>query len=185
MKEKIIDPSEILLDNDGTIHEKPLVANPWVRFLARMFDYSLFFLLLLGLRTLLRGPLPTDRVDSFIPLEYFLWIPIEALLLWNLKTTPGKFWFRISLRQGRLSRLEFLTALRRSFHVWIRGIGFGIPIINGLCMMVAYHRLKLMQITSWDRDDHVQVSHLPISQSRLVAGILIALGGAIYYTSHS
>src|ERR1700678_1537628 len=98
MKETVIDPSEILIDSQGTIKEEAFVANPWVRFLARMFDYSLFFLLLAGIRYWIHGPLITDELETFVPLEYVLWIPIEAFLLWAVKTTPGKLWFRISLK---------------------------------------------------------------------------------------
>jgi len=183
MKETVIDPSEILIDSEGTIKEETFVANPWVRFLARMFDYSLFFLLLAGIRYWIHGPLFTDELETFVPLEYVLWIPIEALFLWTLKTTPGKLWFRISLKQGRLERLDYMTALRRAFRVWSRGIGFGVPFLNGLCMMVAYHRLKMLKITSWDREDHIQVVNRPISQTRLVIGSVIAIFGLIFYTT--
>jgi hypothetical protein len=181
MKDKVIDPSEILIDSEGTIHEKPQIANPWARFLARMFDYSLFFLLLQGIKHLIHGQAVIEPLDSWIPLEYILWVPLEALFLWALKTTPGKWWFRISIRQGRFDRLDYVTALNRSFRVWVRGIGFGIPMINGLCMMVAYHRLKAFKITSWDREDNIQVSHLPLSQPRMAIGATIAILGMVSY----
>lgn len=177
MKETVIDPSEILIDSEGTYQEPTYVANPWVRFLARMFDYSLFFMALAAIRYAIKGPLLIDGIDTHAPIEFIVWIPIEALLLWAFKTTPGKLWFRISLKQGRLDRLDFMTALRRAFRIWIRGIGLGIPFINGLCMMVAYHRLKLFQITSWDREDHIQVTNLPLTQSRLVIGAVVAICG--------
>lgn len=182
MGETVIDPSEILIDAEGVFQEKPLVANPWVRFLARMFDYSLFFLVLAAIRSFIGRPLPTDYIETFVPIEYILWIPLEALLLWLLKTTPGKWWFKITVKQGRFDRLDYMTTLRRAFRVWIRGIGLGIPFINGLCMIVAYHRLKLFQVTSWDQEDHIQVTNLPISQSRLAVGAIIAIFGLLSYT---
>ncbi len=181
MREKVIDPSEILIDSEGTYQEKPIVANPWVRFLARMFDYSLFFLAIFAIRMMVGRPLFIDQIDTLIPVQYFLWIPIEGFLLWAFKTTPGKWWFRISMKQGRLTRLDFMTALRRSFLVWIRGIGLGIPIINGICMMVGYHRLKLFQVTSWDKEEHIQVTNLAIGQARLTIGAVVAISGLFLY----
>ncbi len=185
MKEKVIDPSEILIDaemdSEGTLHEKTEVANPWARFLARMFDYSIFFLALSGIRYLIRGPFFTDNMDTMIPIGYFLWIPVEALFLWAFKTTPGKFWFRVTIRQGRFDRLGYVTALNRAFKVLVRGLGFGIPIINGFCMLVAFHRLKVFKITSWDREDNIQVFNRAISQTRMAIGAMIAIAGLLYH----
>jgi len=179
MKEKVIDPSEILIDSEGTIRDKPEIANPWIRFLGRLFDYAWFFLALYAIKSLLiHKPM---KYEGLIPLEYVLWIPVEAFFLWALGTTPGKWWFRTEIRQGRLTRLDYVTALRRAFRVWTRGIGLGIPFVNALCMLVAYHRLKALKITSWDRDDHIQVTHLPISRFRLGLGAFIAIGGVLAY----
>ena len=37
-------------------------------------------------------------------------------------------------------------------------MGMVIPFLNAICMFVAFSRLKAFQITSWDRDDHFQVT---------------------------
>jgi hypothetical protein len=176
---KVIEPTEILIDGDGTVYEKPEVANPWIRWFARLFDYSLFFFCLDLIRSTIHPALP--RFESFIPLEFFLWIPLEALFLWALKTTPGKWWFRTTLRQGPRERLDYLTALHRAFLVWVRGIGFGIPVINGLCMLVAYNRLQTFKMTTWDRDEHTQIHHYPLSRLRLGLGAGIAILGMLHY----
>lgn len=181
MKDDVIDPSEILIDDEGTIREKPTISNPWIRFFARAFDYSLFFLLLYGLKKLFQGHVPFQRVETFIPFEFILWMPVEALFLWGLKTTPGKWWFRTQLRQGRVDRLDYSTAFRRSYRVWVRGLGLGIPVLNSLCMLVAYYRLTTIKTTSWDRDDHIKVTHLPISRARLIIGAIIGIGGLLFY----
>jgi hypothetical protein len=181
-RRKVVEPSEILLEEDGTVRTESVVANPWNRFLARMSDYGLFFLALKGLQILDPVHFTFWKISSFIPVEYFLWIPIEALFLWTLGKTPGKWFLRIDLRQGRRRRPDFISALKRSFHVWFRGAGMFIPVINVLCMLVAYSRLKALHMTSWDRDDYFQVTERFIPTWRVVVAALMTLVGVILYS---
>ncbi len=177
-KIKVVEPSEILVDRDGTIRDEPIRANPWLRFLARMFDYSWFFCALWGARKAFGLPVKTD---TFIPIEYFVWIPFETLFLCTFGKTPGKWLTGTDLRHGRKLRLDFSTALQRSFKVWIRGLGLGIVVINVLCMAAAYQRLKLFRVTSWDRDDHIGITHHPVSPLRLYFATAVALFGLSFY----
>src|SRR5262249_35970331 len=155
--------------------------NPWIRFFARFLDYALFLLVLWGLRKFLHGKLPFGKYESMVPFEFFVWIPVESLLLRFLGTTPGKFFLKLKLRQGRRLKLDFATALRRSFNVWFRGLGMMIPIVNCICMSLAYYRLKTLQWTSWDRDDHVTVSHAPIGQWRITLSALVSAVSLLFY----
>ena len=183
MDDKVVEPSEIIIDREGLPKQNIAHVNPWIRFLARFFDYSLFFLVLWGLRILLAGHFPLGRFENLIPFEFFVWIPIEALLLSTWGTTPGKFFLKTDLRQGRKPKLDYMTALKRSFNVWFRGLGMGIPVINFLCLLVAYHRLRLFRQTSWDREENIIVSHHPIGRWRIVAAAVIAVGGILFYYS--
>lgn len=182
MGEKIVEPSEIIIDRYGLPKEKILHINPQIRLLARFFDYALFLLLLWGLRVLLKGSFPLGLFEYLIPFEFFAWIPIEAVLLSTWGTTPGKFFLKTKLQQGRKKKLDFQTALKRSFNVWFRGLGMGIPVINVLCMLVASSRLRMLGTTSWDREDNIVVSHFPIPQWRIVvASIIVVCSFILYY----
>lgn len=187
MKERVIEPSEIVVElpnpPKGQPKERIDQVNPWIRCIARFFDYSLFFLALLLLRKLFHGRLPLGDYDHFIPFEFFVWIPIEASLLTFWGTTPGKALLGTRVRQGKRERFDFATAVKRSFAVWIRGLGMGIPVLNGICMLFAYKRLKLMQKTSWDRDDHLQVTHAPMAPWRLYLAVFVAVVGILFYYS--
>lgn len=66
-------------------------------------------------------------------------------------------------------RLRFLVALERSFLVWIRGLGLGIPIISLITEIVAYNHLLKFGQTSWDRDLHGTVIHGDLSAVRWFA----------------
>ncbi len=181
MSDRVIEPSEIILEHPNQPKENITQVNPWIRCIARFFDYSLFFLLLLSTRKLFHGQLPFGKLERLIPFEFFVWIPIEALLLWSLGTTPGKFFLKTKLKAGKKGKLDFLAALRRSFAVWFRGLGMGIIGLNFFCLMIAYNKLKLFKITSWDRDDHIQVTHYPIGKWRLYLAVFVAVAGILYY----
>lgn len=183
MTEKIIEPSEIIIDRHGLPKDHVSHVNPQIRFIARFFDYSLFLLVLLGLQILFRGSFPFGLFEYLIPFEFVAWIPIEALLLSTWGTTPGKFLLKTKLRQGRKVKLDFFTALKRSYHVWFRGLGMGIPVVNVLCMLVASSKLRMLGMTSWDREDNITVSHHPVASWRMVfASIVIVCSFFGYYT---
>lgn len=182
MNDKIIEPSEIIIDGQGLPKEKVSRINPPMRLLARFFDYSLFLIVLWILRIFFQGSFPSGLFEYVIPFEFFAWIPIESAFLSTWGTTPGKFCLRTKLSQGRKVRLDYVTALRRSFNVWLRGLGMGIPVINVLCMLVASSRLRMMGMTSWDREDNITITHYPVSQSRaIIASVITFVGFIAYY----
>lgn len=177
---KIVEPSEILTGDDyGRSKKAP--ADPWVRFLARVLDYAIFCLALLGLRILLERPAPIGLFESWIPFEFFAWIPIEMLFLLTCGKTLGKWFLKIDLRFPHRRHPDWSIALRRSLSVWFRGLGMGVPIISLLCLLAAYQRLKMMQITSWDREDHIQVIHSSLPRWRLIAASVFSLTAFFFY----
>ena len=178
---RVIDPSEIIVEEPNKPKADAAHVNPWIRCIARFFDYALFFLLLLLIRKLFLGHLPFSKYERLIPFEPFVWIPIEALLLSTWGSTPGKCFLRTQLKAGKKFKLDFTMALRRSFAVWFRGLGMGIVGLNFFCLMIAYNKLKLLKITSWDRDDHIQVIHHPIGRWRIYIAVFVALTGTLYY----
>jgi len=184
MGDEIIEPSEILVDGDGTVRREETHARPWLRFLGRMFDYAVFFLAITEVRALLGGSSPkTPLLEGLIPFEYILWIPIEATFLWGIGTTPGKWLLGTQLRQGKNLRLDYATAFKRSAKVWLRGIGMAIPIVNAICLLIAYQRLLVFKTTTWDRDEHIQITHRRVGTWRVVCAAVIAIFGMAYHFS--
>lgn len=181
MSDRVIEPSEIIIDQQGLPKEDTVRVNPWIRFLARFVDYSVFFLVLWSLRVWLKGHFPLGRFEALIPFEFFVWIPIEAFLLWTWGTTPGKFFLKTEIRQGRKRRLDYTAALKRSFNVWLRGLGLGIPVINFLCLLVAYQRLRMLGRTSWDREENIVVSHRPVGRWRIIASAVFIIVVFFFY----
>lgn len=182
MSNRVIEPSEILVEQDYA-HAKPSRVNPWVRLVARFIDYSLFFLTLLVYQRIFDIRIFSDSFAKLIPFEFFSWIPLETLLLATFGKTPGKWFLQIDLRFKGKIRANWMTALRRSVSVWLRGLGLGIPILNVLCMLTAYQRLKLTHTTSWDRDDQIQVTHRLTAQWRISAATFFSCLTMLIYFS--
>jgi hypothetical protein len=177
MADQVIEPSEIITGRDEPIHHLSR-PNPMLRLIARFFDYSLFFALL----HLDSAPVSLPMLGRFIPIEFFVWIPIEVIFLSTWGTTPGKWLLCTEIKWGHAKRLPFRIALRRSFSVWFYGIGMGIPIINVLCMLNAYYRLRVLQTTSWDRQEGTFVIHHKLPKWRYYTVAAAVLVGMLYYS---
>jgi hypothetical protein len=175
---RAIEPTEILVDNQGTVRSKPLLPNPWARFLARFVDYGLFFAALIVFQ---RETHISLFADSFIPFEYCFWIPLESLCLWAFRKTPGKWLLSIDVKQIGFRRPELWSSCKRSFLVWFRGIGMGITVLNILCLLIAYYRLRAFAMTSWDKEESFQITHRKVGRFRCALAILIALAGHFFY----
>ncbi len=165
--EEIIEPSEIIVDQPEVEEADYSHVNPWIRFLARLFDYAFFglvcfifakFLPLFGL---------AFQKEYLIPLQFVLWIPVEAIFISHFKATPGKLILKTQVKDVSGNKLSYKKALIRSFAVWFRGIGMGIPIINFFAMFFAFYRLKINHITSWDKDENIKITHKSIKPIRL------------------
>jgi uncharacterized RDD family membrane protein YckC len=181
---KVVEPSEIWVDpSRRKVYDEPSPAVPWHRLLARFFDYALWLGLLWLLHRLFGGVAPVGRFEWMVPYEFLTWIPIEAVLLYAWGTTPGKLLLKIRLQQGRRERLDIGSAFRRSFYVWFRGLGMMLPVVNILCLLVAYQRVKIFHLTTWDRDEHVTVSQGPFSQWRLGMAVAVVVFVFLILTS--
>jgi hypothetical protein len=174
----VIEPSEIITGRDDSAHIQARQANPWIRFIARFFDYSLFFTFL----HIVSSPISLPGIGRFIPIEYLAWVPIESLLLMTWGTTPGKWLLQIELKKAYANRLSFSAAFRRSLSVYFRGIGMGIPIINVLCMLNAFYRLRIFKSTTWDQDAGTFILHRPLTKWRYYLATGGVLAGMIFYS---
>jgi DnaJ domain/RDD family/Tetratricopeptide repeat len=159
---------------------------PWQRLGARLFDYAIWGLVLALLLSELRGA-------GAVPeqLAYWLghplvapilitgsWVPIEALLIASLTTTPGKWLFGVYLQFSisdayarRDSRTQFARALKRAFRVWWEGVGLGFPLLAPFLVAVAYEKVMVQQETDWDFAHDCLVTHGPPGVLNLVTGV--------------
>lgn len=162
-------------DAPEAISDGPQVR-PWVRYWARTFDALVFTI---GVSTIFAAILPeeinasvADRLIGIVALA--LWIPIEAAFLSALGATPGKLLLRIKVVNPDGHNLSYWQALGRSFNVWARGMGLGIPMISLVSSIMAYQTLTNSGKTSWDRIGNYRVRHRPVGALR-AALIIISL----------
>jgi len=159
---------------------------PWQRLAARMFDYALCGLALALLLSELRGHDLIPETAAYwlghplvAPILITgIWVPLEALLIAALSTTPGKWLFSVFLQFSisdayarRDTRAQLERALSRSFRVWWEGVACGIPFLAPVLVAVAYEKLAQNQETDWDFAHDVLVTHGPPGVLNTVTGV--------------
>ena len=153
---------------------------------ARLFDYAIWGLVLALLLSELRaiGAVP-DAIVAWLghPLLAPLiitgtWVPIEALLIASVQTTPGKWLFGCYLQFSisdayapRDMRSQVERALKRSFRVWWEGVGCGFALLAPILIAVAYEKLAQDQETDWDFAQDCLVTHGPPGVLNAITGV--------------
>jgi uncharacterized RDD family membrane protein YckC len=127
---------------------------PWRRFFARFVDYYIFYWIVDEI--LSNVNLDTDGFYISL-ITLFLYIPVEASMLTLLTTTPGKFFFGLTVQMLDGDRVTFYAALKRSFLVLLKGLALGVPIVDLVLMQIAFARLKDTGSTSWDEEVGTEV----------------------------
>jgi hypothetical protein len=160
---------------------------PGYRLAARMFDYAIWGLSLALLLSELRGMhMVPDAVGAALGHPLFApviitasWVPVEALLLAALGSTPGKWLFGVYLQFAisdayarRDTQAQLRSALRRAFRVWWEGVACGFPLLAPVLVAVAYEKLTQNQETDWDFAQDVLVTHGPPGLVRGLTGVL-------------
>ena len=159
---------------------------PWHRLAARLWDYAIWGLVLALLLSELRaGGLIVEPVAYWLghpliaPMVITMtWVPIEALLIAALTTTPGKWLFGVYLQFSisdayarRDTRAQLRRALSRAFRVWWEGVACGFPLLAPVLIAVAYEKLAQNQETDWDFAQDCLVTHGPAGALNTVTGV--------------
>jgi|GEM_PF-1836910 len=150
-------------------------TRPWVRFWARMIDYSLFTLLLLAFFKVFN--LYPYSVPIYIhpTLMTLVWVFVEAGLYTTWGTTPGKWFLATHVECEDGSRPTYCVGLARSFCVWWLGFGAALPVIAIITSIVANVKLSNNGITTWDKMYHYNVIHKKIGFIRTFATVVYFL----------
>jgi hypothetical protein len=165
-------------------------VRPWLRYWARMFDISVFGFVV-GLIAVVVPSSNFGKVIANTENELWIgmalliaWVFVEALLLYAIGTTPGKWLFKIQLISATGASPTFPDAFSRSVAVWWRGLGAGFPLVSLFTLMTAHKRLTERGITSWDADNRINVVHGQIGLVRGFAAVAF-FATAIFLISNS
>jgi len=168
-----------VIDNEETIEalEHPTrQIRPWVRYFARILDIFFFSVLVcfvLGMFAPSVLAIPNFLLGMAI---LFIWVFQESILLANCGTTPGKWLFKIKVLNSKGQKLTFSEALNRSFSVWLKGMGAGVPIISLITLLISRSKLKRDAVTAWDEEGGFVVTHGKIGAIRSVVIVVFLLG---------
>ena len=149
-------------------------THPWLRYWARYLDIVLCGF---GLGVVLAfvAPSVADVPEVILSIAVLLvWVFVEAALLSSWGTTPGKWLLRIKIK-GPNDKIDFSSALNRSFSVWYKGLGFGIPIVYLFTLMSSYKHLTKEGITPWDKDGGFTISFQKIGFFRMATSVILSI----------
>jgi uncharacterized RDD family membrane protein YckC len=144
-------------------------GRPWIRYFAKMIDFTLYsiciviYIVFFFPDAILEIP---EIALTFLSL--FICIFLDTLILYIFETTPGKAILKIKIKNINGGKINFTQALRRSFGVWVRGLGFGIPIISFICILVSYFDLRRNGITKWDQKSGLVTVHGTVGVFRVL-----------------
>jgi len=157
--------------------------HPWRRFYARTLDlFFISFVIVAFVGAVFSFFLPhmVNEImrtfkNPFLSgiIVYVFWVPFEAFFLSRTGTTPGKSLFGIQVLDKSGLRLSYQDALQRTFLVWIKGEGLGIPIIAIVTRLFAYKRLKNTGTTLWDSAIGTVVTHKEFTIVRTIACVIV------------
>jgi len=162
----------------------------WRRGCARYIDYILFAAVLsIPVNALFGDLLAWPSADASISAYLFLatlllgyglltvvlWVPIEAILLTSLGTTPGKWLYRLQVVNAEQTKLSFNTALARSLTVWQLGMGYGILLVTPFTNWQWRNRTQQGELATWDEQCKTSIVEQPLSTLRVVASSLIVV----------
>lgn len=144
-------------------------VRPWVRYWARMFDINLVSIVA-GTIVVIAYPHALDPPWAgriFFLFVIFLWVFVEPIFLSISGKTPGKWLLRTRVTTSSGDKVNYFTALSRSFKVWWRGLGIGFPLFSIFTLANSHRVLKKDKITSWDKDANLVVTHERIGAARV------------------
>lgn len=149
-------------------------VRPWVRYWARMVDIILFsipagIIIYIIFPELIYEPGGNTLVNLA---ALFMWVFVEPIFLVTFGTTPGKWLFKITLTPTKADSFTYASAFQRSIKVWFFGLGAGFPIVSIITMVVALSKLNKNEVTSWDAEENIKVSHGKIGALRTIFAIL-------------
>ncbi|MFT4553236.1 MAG: hypothetical protein ACI9S8_001874 [Chlamydiales bacterium] len=146
-------------------------GRPWVRYWARQLD-------LLFASMVMCAFIPTITYENAGLFSFCMvlgWVFIESLLLAIWGTTPGKWLLRTKLQKLDGSKISFPQALKRSFTVWIKGMGCGLQFVQIFSMGFSCYKLQKFGVCDWDLDGGYVIGHETIGTRRLLTIICLVL----------
>ena len=133
----------------------PTVSHPWRRFFARSLDLGLCSLLWMAVCLFLfrwhpDNTWPIRLLNSYV--AYGILLVTEPVLLCTWGYTPGKWIFGLAVRSPLGQKLTWGKAVDRTWGVFARGEGYGIPFYRLWRKYKCYCQCKDGEPEAWEED---------------------------------
>lgn len=140
---------------------EPKLICPWRRYLARTLDYLLCEQLLLTPIMLIARPnVALSGVGVSVALTVgaiALMLLLEPLCLHYFGTTPGKRLLGLYVERPDGGRLSFGEAARRTFDVLSSGLGFYVPILSQVLLILSWLKHREGRPLSWEEGSELRL----------------------------
>lgn len=155
----------------------PPRPRPFARLWARWFDLLLYLVLVFGLMRVLQLDMAAAVVSPWFMLTYLLpWVLLEAIALHQSGTTPGKWLLGVRVElAGSGGLLPLGVSVRRSFRVFVLGMGMNMWLFPILCHGLSLWVLLKTGTTFWDRVSGSRVRVGEVPAGRIVAFVILFL----------
>ena len=85
--------------------------------------------------------------------------------------TLGKLIFEVKVTRLDGSKLGLVAGLSRDFIIFVKGLGFGVPIVAMITMWFSYKGLTDSGATSWDKGSYI-VWHRPSGTAQYILNVI-------------
>lgn len=163
----------------------PMVAYPWRRFFARWLDVFLYSVLWSAFGTLvLRFNPPDNLIFTLlgIYLNYVTMLVVEPLLLSTWGYTPGKWIFGLQVKDTYGGKIYWTTAMARTWQVFAKGMGYGIPFYNLYRYYKSYRACSDCETLPWEEECGYAIKDTKVLRCVGCAGAAVALFGLAVLT---
>lgn len=150
--------------------------HPWRRYFARIID-TMLIAVPVGFSLAIFAPdlfeeMPDLMLGIIIGLAV---VPYDGFCLSTWKRTFGKWIMGIFVTKGKNDSLTFEEAFKRSWLVFYRGQGLGIPIVALFTQIHQFNMLKKEGIVSWDKELEAKVSYEEPRTERMIIALILAI----------
>ena len=157
----------------------PTVSNPWRRYFARSLDLGLCSLLWMAVCLFLFRWHPDNTwlirlLNSYV--AYGILLVLEPVLLCTWGYTPGKWIFGLAVRNPLGQKLTWGKAVDRTWGVFARGEGYGIPFYRLWRKYKCYCQCKDGEPEAWEEDTSYTIRD---TRARRCWGFVAARAGVI------
>jgi len=105
-------------------------GRPWVRYLAKIIDISIFTFIINYLTQIFYPRINELNDVIYVVVTILLWCFIEPLILVVFGNTIGRAILKTKIKRVDGNKIDLFIAYKRSILLYSRGMGLGIPFIS-------------------------------------------------------